>query len=118
MSSSLKQWGWSPELEQHMQEIARADKTGLVPGRVARQDRTGYLVVHEGGDAFARTTSRLRDGPPAVGDRVALDLGVPETIRALLPRRTAFTRAAARRAGRSSRRTSTCSCSSPGSTAT
>lgn len=90
----LTSWGWTP---QHQQEFDRVAQPGLVPARVARQDRTGWLVAHEGGDAFARITGRLKDDPPVVGDWVALDLTDPPTLRALLPRRTAFVRTAAGR---------------------
>lgn len=85
----LSQWGWGPAFQRAFDALGGAD---LVPARVARQDRTGYLVVHEKGEAFARLPGHLRDTPPAVGDWVALDAREPATIRALLPRRGAIVR--------------------------
>lgn len=93
----LHQWGWSPELQQAFDLL---DTPHLAPARVARHDRTGYLVVHPGGEAFARLPGHLRGDPPAVGDWVALDARDPPTLRARLPRRGAFTRAAAGREAR------------------
>lgn len=89
----LHQWGWSPDLQQAFGLLEHT----LTPARVARQDRTGHLVVHAGGEGFARLPGHLRAEPPAVGDWVGLDLREPPTIRAVLPRRSAFTRQAAGR---------------------
>ncbi|HUR68289.1 MAG TPA: ribosome small subunit-dependent GTPase A [Candidatus Thermoplasmatota archaeon] len=117
----LRQWGWTPELQAHWEGLGTRH---LAPGRVARQDKTGYLVVHaRGADApggadasadapstFARLPGHLRERAPAVGDWVALDVAPPDaatdpsaprfaaepaTIRALLPRRGVIARAAA-----------------------
>ena len=87
----LTQWGWNPALQAHIDALG---DTHLVPARVVRQDRTGYLVAPERGETFARSASPLRADPPVVGDWVALDPEDPPTIRALLPRRGAITRAA------------------------
>lgn len=71
---------------------------GLVPARVAAQHRGGYDVLGEAGERRVRVSGRLRHeagtagGLPAVGDWVALR---EETIQALLPRRSAFSRKAA-----------------------
>jgi ribosome biogenesis GTPase len=70
----------------------------LVPARVAAQHRGGYDVLTEGGERRVRVTGRLRHEAasaaelPAVGDWVALR---DETIHAVLPRRSAFSRKAA-----------------------
>jgi ribosome biogenesis GTPase len=76
---------------------------GLVPGRVAVQHRGEWDVVTEDGDVRARVPGRLRHEAgslaelPVVGDWVALDPGEPgsSAIRAVLPRRTRFSRRAA-----------------------
>ncbi len=71
---------------------------GLVPARVAAQHRGGYDVLTEVGERRVRLTGRLRHEAasaaelPAVGDWVALR---DETIHAVLPRRSAFSRKAA-----------------------
>ncbi len=70
----------------------------LVPARVAAQHRGGYDVLTEGGERRVRLTGRLRHEAasaaelPAVGDWVALR---DETVHAVLPRRSAFSRKAA-----------------------
>lgn len=70
----------------------------LVPARVSAQHRGGYDVLTEGGERRVRLTGRLRHEAasaaelPAVGDWVALR---DETIHAVLPRRSAFSRKAA-----------------------
>jgi ribosome biogenesis GTPase len=114
---TLESWGWSPALQASFEGIGTPH---LAPSRVVRQNKTGYLVVHAGGEAFARLGGSarrrrdekawpaghaglprpLREDPPAVGDWVALDPQDPPTIRTLLPRRTAFTRQAAGREAR------------------
>ena len=93
----LANWGWSPERQL---EFERLNDPSLAPARIARHDRTGYLAVHEGGEAFARLSGHLRADPPAVGDWIALDARDPPTIRHALLRAGAFTRAAAGRESR------------------
>jgi ribosome biogenesis GTPase / thiamine phosphate phosphatase len=75
----------------------------LVPGRVSVQHRGEWDVVTEDGEVRARVPGRLRHEAssraelPVVGDWVALDpddQGAP-SIRAVLPRRTSFSRRAA-----------------------
>jgi ribosome biogenesis GTPase len=75
---------------------------GLVPGRVAIQHRGEWDVVTENGDVRARVPGRLRHESgsraelPVVGDWVAVDPDSrPAAIRAVLPRRTSFSRRAA-----------------------
>jgi ribosome biogenesis GTPase / thiamine phosphate phosphatase len=70
----------------------------FTPARVAAQHRGGYDVLTEGGERRVRLTGRLRHEAasaaelPAVGDWVVLR---DETIYAVLPRRSAFSRKAA-----------------------
>jgi len=88
---------WNAAFEEH-----RA--AGLVPGRVAVQHRGAYDVLTEDGETRAGLPARARRDAetladlPAVGDWVALDppggRDAP-TIRAVLPRRTKFSRLAA-----------------------
>jgi len=76
---------------------------GLVPGRVSIQHRGAWDVLTDEGETRARLPGRARHDAesladlPAVGDWVALDRseqGAP-AIRAVLPRRTKFSRRAA-----------------------
>jgi ribosome biogenesis GTPase / thiamine phosphate phosphatase len=68
---------------------------GLVAARVSAQHRGGYDVLTEDGERRARLAGRLRHQAasaaelPAVGDWVALR---DQTIQAVLPRRSAFSR--------------------------
>ena len=89
--------GWSAAFEHH-----RA--AGLVPGRVAVQHRGAYDVMTEEGETRARLPGRARRDAetlaelPVVGDWVALEPpsgGDAPAIRAVLPRRTKFSRRAA-----------------------
>ena len=89
--------GWSAAFEEH-----RAG--GLVPGRVAVQHRGAYDVLTEKGETRAGLPGRARRDAesladlPAVGDWVALEPasgGDDPVIRAVLPRRTKFSRLAA-----------------------
>lgn len=83
----------------------RAD--GLDPARVAVQHRGEYDVFTEHGETRARLPARARREIesraelPVVGDWVALDSGdeAQPTIRAVLPRRTKFSRRAAHEHG-------------------
>ncbi len=91
MSYDLTRLGWSPFFAE---PFAQYESKGLVPGRVAVEERDAYLVLTGAGDRWAEVTGRFRhDAPspahrPAVGDWVALD----ERIHAVLPRRTKFSR--------------------------
>jgi ribosome biogenesis GTPase / thiamine phosphate phosphatase len=89
--------GWSAAFEEH-----RA--AGLVPGRVAVPHRGAYDVMTEEGETRARLPGRARRDAeslaelPVVGDWVALEPTAGSdapTIRAVLPRRTKFSRLAA-----------------------
>lgn len=97
---ALSRLGWRPELEHEFTEHAAS---GLVPGRVSVQHRGAYDVLTEHGEARSGLPGRmLHDAGdaaelPAVGDWVAVDppAGGASTIRAVLPRRTAFVRTVA-----------------------
>jgi ribosome biogenesis GTPase / thiamine phosphate phosphatase len=78
--------------------------SGLVPGRVSVQHRGAYDVLTEEGETRARLPGRTRHEAdslaelPVVGDWVALEPTAPDgspAIRAVLPRRTKFSRLAA-----------------------
>jgi ribosome biogenesis GTPase / thiamine phosphate phosphatase len=89
--------GWSAAFEEH--RVA-----GLVPGRVSVPHRGAYDVLTEEGETRARLPGRARRDAessaelPVVGDWVAIEpaggSGAP-AIRAVLPRRTKFSRLAA-----------------------
>lgn len=96
----LARLGWGPDFEQEFEQYEAA---GLVPGRVAVQHRGAYDVLLPAGEVRAGLPGRLlhdagdKADLPAVGDWVVLDppAGGQSTIRAVLPRRTAFVRTAA-----------------------
>jgi ribosome biogenesis GTPase len=89
---------WRAEFEEH-----RA--AGLVPGRVAVPHRGAYDVLTEDEEVRARLPGRTRRALataelPVVGDWIALDAGGRmRAIRAVLPRRTKFSRRAAHEPG-------------------
>jgi ribosome biogenesis GTPase / thiamine phosphate phosphatase len=93
--------GWAAAFEEH-----RA--AGLVPGRVTVQHRGAWDVLTEDGEVRARLPGRTRRDAetvadlPVVGDWVVLESaetdGAP-AIRAVLPRRTKFSRLAAHDSG-------------------
>jgi ribosome biogenesis GTPase len=88
--------GWSAAFEEHRAK-------GLFPGRVAVQHRGAYDVLTAEGETRARLPGRARHEAetlaelPVVGDWVALEqeAGSDPAIRAVLPRRTKFSRLAA-----------------------
>lgn len=97
-SITLESLGWDPEREHSFHEHAAA---GLLPGRVATQHKGSYVVLAEAGELAAEVTGRMRYDAadstdlPVVGDWVALDVRHEEraaTIRAVLERRTKFSR--------------------------
>jgi ribosome biogenesis GTPase len=96
----IEDHGWSAHFARAFERDARPDE---VPGRIVVQHRGAYGVVTPTGEVRARLSGHLihaapAGGHPAVGDWVALrpapDGGIA-TIRAVLPRRTAFVRKAA-----------------------
>jgi ribosome biogenesis GTPase len=94
----LRRLGWSPFFAEPFQQY---ESDGLVPGRVAVQERGAYEVYTARGARPAELVGRLRHAAasaaelPAVGDWVALREH-PEhdrdLIHAVLPRRTKFSR--------------------------
>ncbi len=96
----LESYGWSPELQVQFDPYAAQ---GLVPGRVAVQQRGQYVLVSELGDLAATLAGRFAHEAahgdyPVAGDWVAAaarPLEGAATIHAVLPRRTAFSRKAA-----------------------
>ena len=90
--------GWTEAFALHRE-------AGLEPARVAVQHRGAYDVFTESGEiraglpARARRDIESRAELPVVGDWVAFDPMDPPTIRAVLPRRTKFSRRAAHEPG-------------------
>jgi ribosome biogenesis GTPase / thiamine phosphate phosphatase len=88
----LSDLGWNPRLEAGFQQY-RCE--GLVPARVAREDREQYLVYTEAGESRVQVSGKFRFAAtgradfPAVGDWVALE---GPTIHAMLPRASKFSR--------------------------
>jgi len=89
--------GWTPELS--VAFLSHAAQ-GLIPARVSARNR-GHFVIHAAsGEIAAAPSGSLRHAAaaaafPAVGDWVAARMaGEQAVIEAVLPRRTAFTRAA------------------------
>jgi ribosome biogenesis GTPase len=89
----LQDYGWSEALQS---EFAPHAAAGLFPGRISAQHRGAYELVTDAGERRAEAGGRLlaEGPPPAVGDFVAADVtrDGPVIIRAMLARRTAFTR--------------------------
>ncbi len=97
-ATRLQSLGWGPWLESALEPFAR---DGLDPGRVTAEHRGAYTVSTEAGDVSVQLSGRLRHEAagrgdlPAVGDWVVTD---GESVHAVLPRRSAFSRKAAWRA--------------------
>jgi ribosome biogenesis GTPase len=103
LTGSLTRLGWTEGLAAQFEPHARA---GLVPGRIRLEHNHVYRVLGEGREWLAEASGRLkyeatgRSELPAVGDWVALRPDEAEgraLIRAILPRRTWFSRRAAGR---------------------
>jgi len=102
-SDALANLGWNEALEAAF-EAHREE--GLVPGRVSLEHNHVYRVLTGEGERLAQAAGRIkyeatgRNELPAVGDWVGLRLDARHddgTIRAILPRRTSFSRKAAGR---------------------
>jgi len=93
----LRHLGWNPILEDAFRPFR---EQGLVPARVAREDRGRYLLLDGRCERPAVLAGRLRHEAsgraalPAVGDWVAARAGASSTaiIVAVLPRASAFVR--------------------------
>ena len=85
----LTRLGWTPERKL---EFDAHREQGLVPGRVAVEHRSAYVVYTATGELRCELAGKLRhdDVWPTVGDWVGLR--EPATIAAVLPRRTVFSR--------------------------
>ena len=95
---SLAELGWNPFFETHFEAFR---KEGLVPARIAREERDLFGVYSEIGRLAAEVTGRMRHEArsrtelPAVGDWVAIAPRAGEgaaTIHAVLPRRSRLSR--------------------------
>lgn len=98
----LTQYGWSDALQR---DFAPYAAEGLKPGRVIVQQRGGYRLITEDGEAEAKAAGRLMKSQeemarPVAGDWVAFEPRKPPEplfVQHVLPRRTAFVRKAAGR---------------------
>jgi ribosome biogenesis GTPase len=95
--------GWTGDREREFAALGQAD---LVPGRVSLEHNHVYRVLTADGEHLAEAAGRIkyqasgRHELPAVGDWVGLRLdpqGGRSVIRAILPRRSVFSRRAAGR---------------------
>ena len=95
---NLQELGWQPAFSQ---ALDKRTEPGLVPARVARQNRHHYVVFAEAGALAAEVSGKMRDAAhtraafPAVGDWVAVAARPDEgtaTIHAVLPRKSHFSR--------------------------
>jgi len=96
--TNLTDLGWQPFFEQHFAELC---ETGDIPARVARQEKTRYLLYGEAGELTAEVSGKLRHDAasradlPVVGDWVVITPRPNEdtaTIHAVLPRKSSFSR--------------------------
>ena len=93
---ALVDWGWNQDWADRLLQLGHEAAT---PARVSSQERTLWTIQTEHGPRQARIpTSGFRDGLPAVGDWVVAASGDveddPWIIRAILPRRSKFSRQA------------------------
>lgn len=95
---TLEQLGWSSKLEE---DFAFHAEQGFTPGRIAIEHRSAYVVYTDHGEIWGQASGALRhsaregEALPCVGDWVVLEERVQEaraTIRAVLPRRSKFSR--------------------------
>ncbi len=104
---TLDQLGWS---ECFARSFDALDDPDIVPARVAIEHNHLYRVLAPQGEVLAEAAGRLRHHAadpaslPAVGDWIAVQMAETEdshaTIRAVLPRRSCFSRKAAGAGGR------------------
>jgi len=95
---NLTDMGWNPVFEKHFEQ--HRDQN-LIPGRVAREDRSHYTLWTDSGEITVGVAENLRyqasskSGFPAVGDWVALarhDSPDQREIVSILPRSSCFLR--------------------------
>ena len=97
---SLEQLGWDPSFARALEELGLPD---LIPARVGIEHNHLFRMYTAEGEHLAEAAGSLRhaatgrEGLPAVGDWVGLRVasGEQATIRAILPRRSCFSRKAA-----------------------
>ena len=97
-SNSLEDYGFTPD---RARAFKPHQEQGLIPGRVIEEHRGFYIVVIEHGETRAELAGRYRieNKPfPAVGDWVALRLGEPMLVEAVLERSSRISRSEAGRA--------------------
>ncbi len=94
----LKELGWNPLLNQYFQQFR---KQGLLPARIANEQKLLYLTYCEQGELRAEVSGKFRHRTlsrssfPKVGDWVVVTVRPEEgkaTIHALLPRKNGFSR--------------------------
>jgi ribosome biogenesis GTPase / thiamine phosphate phosphatase len=94
LQHSLEALGWSPFFAE---AFVSYEPDGLIPARVAVQERGGVVLFTGAGTIRAEPAARLlrETGPPVAGDWVAAELLAGEDraiVRAVLPRRSRFAR--------------------------
>ena len=98
---TLAELGWDDGFSAAFDAL---EDPGLIPARVGIEHNHFYRVLTADGELMAQAAGRLRhraagqDELPAVGDWVAVAVGAHDdkaTIRAILPRRSSFSRKAA-----------------------
>jgi ribosome biogenesis GTPase / thiamine phosphate phosphatase len=89
LHESLVRFGWTPERETEFRSYRDND---LVPGRVAVEHRSEYVLYGADGEMRAKLAGKVRHigEKPVVGDWVAVRK--PATIVAVMPRATSFSR--------------------------
>src|SRR5690349_399694 len=98
----LRSLGWLPFFDSQLDPVSTA---GLVPARIAGEERDMYQLLDEAGGRAGVLAGRLRHDitagkahPPAVGDwvlvppRTAATADGPAPIQRVLERRSAFSR--------------------------
>jgi len=92
-SPSLAELGWDDRLTALFAPFADA---GQRPARVTRADRSAVSLLTADGPLRAHYGADLGEDPPVVGDWVSLEMSPdgPETVAAVLPRRSALVRGA------------------------
>jgi ribosome biogenesis GTPase len=95
-SLNLEAWGWD---DRWADRLSRQSLGSAVVARVVGQDRDRWSVQAAEGPGTARLSSTRRLDPyPVVGDWIVMERGPmasdPYSIRAVLPRRSAFSRGA------------------------
>ncbi|MFH1424351.1 MAG: ribosome small subunit-dependent GTPase A [archaeon] len=94
----LKKIGWDSFFEE---SFSPYQLNGLVPGRIIKVQRKGYIALTETGETEVKVSGKFRfdatekGAYPVVGDWVAIKKGVANeegTIKTVLPRRNKFSR--------------------------